>query len=86
MVLTNYLVLSPVTGLFATVVSGYRRQLDASIGASGPHAFAVREPARSSARSLASTTFRPASVTTAKRPFKWDGTTFRIIQSFDLVK
>jgi hypothetical protein len=43
MVLTGYLVLSPVTGLFATVARGHRfRKLDASIGASGPHAFAVR--------------------------------------------
>jgi hypothetical protein len=40
-----------VTGLFATVASGYRfvtaqlgryRGLDASVGASGPHDFAVR--------------------------------------------
>jgi hypothetical protein len=53
MVLTAYVALSPVTGLFATVVHGLRfcprpvgptnlRELDASVGASGPHDFAVR--------------------------------------------
>jgi hypothetical protein len=45
MVLTVSFVLSPVTGLFATVVSAMRkhcRHLNASIGASGPHDFAVR--------------------------------------------
>jgi hypothetical protein len=43
MVLTAYFVLSPVTGLFATVVARENsRELDASIGASGPHGFAVR--------------------------------------------
>jgi hypothetical protein len=39
---TAYSVLSPVTGFVATVADGYLRQLDASIGASGPHDFAVR--------------------------------------------
>jgi hypothetical protein len=42
MVLTVSFVLSPVTGLFATVVRGSLRDLDASVGASGPHDFAVR--------------------------------------------
>jgi hypothetical protein len=46
MVLTVSFVLSPVTGL---VCHRHRRnclrQLDASVGASGPHDFAVREPA-----------------------------------------
>jgi hypothetical protein len=53
MVLTASFVLSPVTGSFATVVCGYGfvtarlgrhniRELDASVGASGPHDFAVR--------------------------------------------
>jgi hypothetical protein len=37
-----YVVLSPVTGLFATVIGGTYRQLDASTEASGPHVFAVR--------------------------------------------
>ncbi len=40
---TAYFVLSPVTGFLATVAARkYLRQLDASIGASGPHDFAVR--------------------------------------------
>jgi hypothetical protein len=36
-------VLFPVTGFVATVIGGSLRQLDASIGASEPHTFAVRE-------------------------------------------
>jgi hypothetical protein len=39
--LTVSFVLSPVTGLFVTVACSFRRQLDASVGASGPHDFAV---------------------------------------------
>jgi hypothetical protein len=35
-------VLSPVTGLFATVVRARYRRLGANVGASGPHDFAVR--------------------------------------------
>jgi len=42
MVLTVSFVLSPVTGLVATVIDGLLRQLDTSVGASGPHDFAVR--------------------------------------------
>jgi hypothetical protein len=42
MVLTAYNVLSSVTGLFATVARRFLRELDASVGASGPHDFAVR--------------------------------------------
>jgi hypothetical protein len=56
MVLTAYFVLSPVTGLFChrrwriealSARSGSQnlRQLDASVGASGPHDFAVRDKA-----------------------------------------
>jgi hypothetical protein len=41
MVLTGSFVLSPVTGFVATVACGYFHKLDASIGASGPHDFAV---------------------------------------------
>src|SRR5258705_6688847 len=64
-----YFVLSPVTGLFC-----HRRRricirhLDASVGASGPHDFAVRKPAPSSLAPPASTASRPASVTIATRP------------------
>src|SRR5258708_21315164 len=39
---TAYFALSPVTGLFATVTCGSLHKLDASIGAPGPHDFAVR--------------------------------------------
>src|SRR5713101_1798875 len=44
------------------------RELDASVGASGPHDFAVRKPAPSSLAPPASTASRPASVTIANRP------------------
>ena len=49
------------------------RQLDTSVGASGPHDFAVRLTRRSSAALSASTASRPAAVTIACRPL-WDGT------------
>jgi hypothetical protein len=58
MVLTVSFVLSPVTGLFVTVACSFHRQLDASVGASGPHDFAVRRTARSSAALPASTASR----------------------------
>ncbi len=69
MVLTVSFVLSPVIGL-----SCHRRwrsclrKLDAGVEASGPHDFAVREPALSSLAPSASTASRPASVTIAIRP------------------
>src|SRR5450759_4392148 len=44
------------------------RKLDASVEASGPHDFAVREPALSSLAPPTSTVSRPASVTIASRP------------------
>ena len=71
---TAYIVLSPATGL-----SCHRRaevalrELDASVGASGPHVFAVRVPRRSLSAPSASTASRPASVTIADRPSEWDG-------------
>jgi hypothetical protein len=95
MVLTASFVLSPVTGSLATVISGYgvshtrlggctSAKLDASIGASGPHDFTVRDMHRSSARryrsretalrsasrddAAASIASHPASVTIAIRP------------------
>src|ERR1700730_16997544 len=69
MVLTVSFVLSPVTGLVChrhqrTCI----RRLGASVEASGPHDFAVREPALSSLAPPASTASRPASVTIARRP------------------
>jgi hypothetical protein len=61
--------LSPVTGL---VCHRHRQscfcQLDTSVGASGPHDFAVRKPAPSSEAPLASTASRLTFVTIAKRP------------------
>jgi hypothetical protein len=57
MVLTAYFALSPVTGLFChrrQRDAKHHRQLDASVGASGPHDFAVRKSAPSSAAPLAS--------------------------------
>src|SRR5450755_3932764 len=44
------------------------RELDTSVGASGPHDFAVRITRRSSKAPSASTASRPAFVTIAKRP------------------
>jgi hypothetical protein len=52
----GFLRLSPVTGLIATVALEKlaSRELDASVGASGPHDFAVRVPRGTSSRSLSS--------------------------------
>jgi hypothetical protein len=62
-------VLSPVTGLFC---HRHRRncfrQLDASVGASGPHDFAVRISAARLARAAASIASRPTFVTMANAP------------------
>jgi hypothetical protein len=53
--LSAYFALSPVTGLSCHRRSQNEfRQLDASVGASGPHDFAVRKSALSSAAPLAS--------------------------------
>ena len=69
MVLTAYFVLSPVIGLVChRHLRSCLRKLDAGVEASGPHDFAVREPALSSAAQAASTASRPASVTIAIRP------------------
>ena len=73
MVLTAYFVLSPVTGLCChrrpqEVAS---RELDTSVGVSGPHDFAVRVSAVSSASLALARVHRipcPTSVTIAKRP------------------
>jgi hypothetical protein len=69
MVLTVSFALSPATGLFC---HRHQRsclcQFDASVGASGPHDFAVRKRAPSSEAPPASTASRPASVTIAIRP------------------
>src|SRR6202034_3912126 len=69
MVLTVSFALSRVTGLGC---HPRRRncfhKLDASVGASGPHDFAVRKPSAFVNALLASTASRPASVTIASRP------------------
>jgi hypothetical protein len=63
---TAYFVLSPVTGFLATVASQKNSaRLDASIGASGPHDFAVRNDAvrhahKSARDNAASTASHPA--------------------------
>jgi hypothetical protein len=55
------------------------RELDASVGASGPHDFAVRKSAPSSLAPLASTASRLASVTIASRPsVRRDGDGYRV--------
>ncbi len=56
-------------GLFATVINGLLRQLDASVGASGPHDFAVRFRAFVMPRQSVHRIPHPTSVTIAKRPF-----------------
>jgi hypothetical protein len=68
MVLTVSFVLSPVIGLFVTVICVMKRKLDASVEASGPHDFAVRV---STFRQACFSVHRipyPTSVTIAIRP------------------
>src|SRR3954470_10157977 len=65
---TDSFVLFPATGFLAAVVGGFLRQLDASIGASEPHDFPVREQRVRLSRRLASIASCPASVTIASRP------------------
>ena len=66
----GYSVLSPVTGLFVTVILEKlaSRKLDASAGASGPHDFAVRVSAVRQKRFRVHCIPRPTSVTIAIRP------------------
>src|SRR6059058_1818989 len=70
MVLTVSFALSPVTGRCCHCRQQVTTcQLDASVGASGPHDFTVRLSVRSSGDTLASTASRSAFVTIAIRPF-----------------
>src|SRR5437762_5263949 len=69
MVLTVSFVLFPVTGLVChRRQRKYFRRLDASVGASEPHDFAVHLTCCSSAAPSASIASRPAFVTIASRP------------------
>jgi len=54
-------------------MQAHRHQLDASVGASGPHGFAVREPRPRQLRKLASIASRPTLVTIRETPLPWDG-------------
>jgi hypothetical protein len=93
MVLTAYVVLSPVTGLFChrrqrisdLSAPGWAdlpsRKLDASVGASGPHDFAVRsnisrqragESLTGSSPALRSPRAQNAAASTASRPYVRD--------------
>jgi hypothetical protein len=76
MVLTVSFGLSPVTGFLATVIPQKlaSQELDASIGASGPHDFAVRNQPRSSVAAIPSIASHRTFVTIASRPsIGWDG-------------
>jgi hypothetical protein len=81
MVLTVSFGLSPVTGLVChRRQRSELRQLDASVGASGPHDFAVRNPACSSVTPPASIASHPASVTIAIRPTeRWTAVNMKVI-------
>src|ERR1700691_3320477 len=71
MVLTVSSALSLVTGLVChhrRRDAKHHRQLDASVGASGPHGFAVRKISAFVNALLASTASCPASVTISSRP------------------
>jgi hypothetical protein len=74
MVLTVSFVISPVTGLCCHRHQRFTRELDASIGASGPHDFAVRVSIVRRAHQARPTLPRPShparltSVTIASRP------------------
>ena len=70
MVLAVSFELSSVTGCLATVAPGKlaSQELDASIGAPGPHDFAVRDRSRSSVVSIPSIASHRTFVTIASRP------------------
>jgi len=70
MVLTVSFVLSPATGFLATVIPKKlaSQELDASLGASGPHDFSVRIRRARLATPSASTASRPALMTLRNAP------------------
>ena len=61
-------------GFLATVARELLHRLDASVGASGPHGFAVRYQHRSSREAKASIASRPTFVTMANAPLDRGGT------------
>src|ERR1700679_2414892 len=74
-VLTAYFALSPVTGLCChRRLADTSATLDASVGASGPHDFAVRELSASVNALLASTASRSNVRDDRETPLVWDGT------------
>jgi hypothetical protein len=69
MVYGLYRALPGAPGFLATVAhENYSRELDTSVGVSGPHDFAVRKQALSSEALLASTASRPALMTLRNAP------------------
>src|SRR4051812_23519248 len=79
MVLTVSFVLFPVTGLVCHRRLAFTAKLDASVGASEPHDFAVRLTCCSSAAPLASTASRSAFVTCARPSVGQDGAVIILI-------
>src|SRR5436190_24246060 len=78
MVLTVSFALFPVTGLCCHRRLAFNAKLDASVGASEPHDFAVRLTCRSSKAPSASTASRPAFVTITILPsVRRDGAGYR---------
>jgi hypothetical protein len=74
MVLTVSFVLSPVIGLYChRRLADTSERLDASVEASGPYDFAVREKRARHQRIPRPSHPCPTSVTIAKRPFVWAG-------------
>jgi hypothetical protein len=72
---TAYFVLSPVTGFLATVIPEKlaSHELDASVGASGPHDFAVRISHARQSQPPRPSHPDPRFVTIAHTPLWWDG-------------
>ena len=83
MVLTAYIALSPVSRAFLppSPARSSPHELDASVGASGPHDFAVRKLRPRLQAHPASTASRPTSVTIAKRPSRGTGPRLNITVS-----
>src|SRR5881392_1626524 len=84
MVLTVSFALSPVTGLCCHCHRQVTTcQLDASVGASGPHDFAVRLSVRSSGDTLSVHRIPPRVRDDREPPLDWDGTA-RLMKLFAL--